>query len=315
MMAFVQWCVLLLSVAAAISVNADMTVDCNPDSVMVVWTEHKPHVDMSLFRLGSCYPTRVTAREVVFNVDFNECNFKKLVTASTLMYFSELLFISSPDSHVLPHSHLVVCEYERPKDYYPEIYEPVFSTYDTENLIFNMQLMNDFFSGPAKSTSFTLGSIIPIMASVRQASHQPLLLLLEECEASSTPDQRPGSSFHTIINNKGCLVDSKESRSKFEPRQKSSELRLSLQAFKFASGEEVFLHCTLVAWEPSGLDHTKKACHYVKDQGWESLDTPYSSLCDCCESTCKSRRTRSLTSAKHGIAHKVMLGPLQITDF
>lgn len=37
-----------------------------------------------------------------------------------------------------------------------------------------------------------------------------------------------------------CLVDSKRSRSKFEPRQISSEIRLSLQAFRFALGQEVY---------------------------------------------------------------------------
>lgn len=101
-------------------------------------------------------------------------------------------------------------------------------------------------------------------------------------------------------------MDSKISRSKFEPRQKSSELHLSLQAFRFAHGgevrwprsikvassfldvglyfenlfantgncytlllvsQQVFIHCKLVAWDPAGLDNTKKACHYDKEHG------------------------------------------------
>lgn len=61
------------------------------------------------------------------------------------------------------------------------------------------------FTGPAESSSFLLGSLVPIMASVEQDSHQPLLLLLEECIASTTPDLRPGSSLHEIIANKGFV--------------------------------------------------------------------------------------------------------------
>ncbi|KAJ4937119.1 hypothetical protein JOQ06_001701 [Pogonophryne albipinna] len=63
-------------------------------------------------------------------------------------------------------------------------------------------------------------------------------------------------------------------------------------------GEEVFIHCKLLVWDPNGLDSTKKACHFVKGHGWELLDNlAQSNLCDCCESKCKSRRQRSVASA------------------
>ncbi|KAK1898404.1 Zona pellucida sperm-binding protein 3 [Dissostichus eleginoides] len=185
----------------------------------------------------------------------------------------------------------------RPKDWYATIYDPVFKTYSLGDLQFNIGLMNEDFSGPAESTRFPLGSIIPIMASVVQKTHQPLLLLLEECVAATTPELYPESTMYPIISNKGCLLESVSSRSKFEPRQKSSEIRLSLQTFTFAMGEEVFIHCKLLAWDPNGLDSTKKACHFVEGHGWELLDNlAQSNLCDCCESTCKSRRQRSVAS-------------------
>uniref|UniRef100_A0A4W6CPT2 Zona pellucida glycoprotein 3f, tandem duplicate 1 n=1 Tax=Lates calcarifer TaxID=8187 RepID=A0A4W6CPT2_LATCA len=302
MMAFSWQGVLLLSLVAAVSVYADMKLDCRPGFVTVVWTESRSQADPSLFRLGNCFPTSITAREVVFSVDFNDCNFRTMVTGNQLIYTNDLLYISSPDSSVLPVIHPVVCTYERPKDWYPLIYDPVFNTYGEGDLVFAIRLMNDDFSGPAKSTSFPLGSFIPIMASVELMNHQPLLLLLEECVAAATPELQPESNLYPIITNKGCLVDSKISRSKFEPRENPSEMHLSLQAFRFALGKEVFIHCKLVAWDPIGLDNTKKACHYVKDQGWELLDNPaYSNLCDCCDSSCKSRKMRSVLSGKYCI--------------
>lgn len=63
--------------------------------------------------------------------------------------------------------------------------------------------ITDDFSGPAESTSFPLGSLIPIMASVAQNGHQPLLLLIEECLAATTPELQPESSIYPIITNKG----------------------------------------------------------------------------------------------------------------
>ncbi|KAK1898282.1 Zona pellucida sperm-binding protein 3 [Dissostichus eleginoides] len=91
----------------------------------------------------------------------------------------------------------------RPKDWYATIYDPVFKTYSLGDLQFNIGLMNDDFSGPAESTRFPLGSIIPIMASVVQNTHQPLLLLLEECVAATTPELYPESTTYPIISNKG----------------------------------------------------------------------------------------------------------------
>ncbi|KAM9349981.1 zona pellucida sperm-binding protein 3-like [Symphorus nematophorus] len=275
----------------------DMKLDCRPDYMTLVWTESRSQADTSLFRLGNCFPTSVSAREAVFSVELSDCNFRRLVTGDQLMYTNDLTYISSPDSQILPFTHSVVCAYERPKDWYPLIYDPVFHTYGQGDLVFHIELMNGDFSGPAESTSFPLGSFIPIMASVAQKTHQPLLLLPEECVAATTAELQPESSIYPIITNKGCLVDSKISRSKFEPRQKSSEIHLSLQAFRFALGEEVFIHCRLVAWDPIGLDSTHKACHYDKEYGWELLDnSAYSSLCDCCDSSCKSRSMRSLSS-------------------
>ncbi|XP_054623904.1 zona pellucida sperm-binding protein 3-like isoform X2 [Dunckerocampus dactyliophorus] len=303
----------LLSLAVAASVHAEMKLDCRPGFVSLVWTESRSRADPSLFRLGGCAPTSTTARSATFNVEFTDCNFRSMVTGSQLLYTSELTYSSDSKGQTLIQP--VVCIFNRPKDYFPITYDPVFETSGQSDLIFHMALMNDDFSGPAESTHFALGSFIPIMARVEQNSHQPLLLLMEECVAATTPQLHPDSNLYNIITNKGCLTDSKRSRSRFEPREMSSEIHLSLQAFRFALGEEVFIHCKLVAWDPEGLDATKKACRFVKGHGWKLLDNPaFSNLCDCCDSSCKSRWTRSTHSGHHGMAQNVVLGPLTITE-
>ncbi|XP_077357022.1 zona pellucida sperm-binding protein 3-like [Festucalex cinctus] len=312
MMAFVWHSALLLSFAAAIAVYADVKLDCRPDFVTLVWTETRHHADTSLFRLGTCAPASSSVREATFNAEYTDCNFRTMVTENKVVHTNDLLYLS-PDSQVQTLVHPVICVFDRPKGWSPNTYEPVFSTYGQSGLVFHMALMNDDFTGPAESSRFALGSFIPIAARVEENAHQPMLLLMEECIATTTP-QPQTDHFYSIIGNKGCLLDSKLSRSRFQPREISSEIRLYLQAFKFALEEEVFIHCKLLAWDPSGIDITKKACNFVKGHGWELVDNPAHKLCDCCETTCKSRWSRSVHSGKHGVVQNAVLGPLTITE-
>uniref|UniRef100_A0A3B5LDV3 Zona pellucida glycoprotein 3f, tandem duplicate 1 n=1 Tax=Xiphophorus couchianus TaxID=32473 RepID=A0A3B5LDV3_9TELE len=278
--------------------SPDLKLDCGPDYVTLVWSDSRSQADASLFRLGSCFPTTFTTQEVVFNVELDNCNFRRLVSGNELNYTNDLFYMSSRDSYVLPFTLPVVCSYQRPKDWYPILYDPVSSTYGVEDLVFYIELMNADFSGPAETATFPLGSMIPIMASVEAVAHQPLLLLLEECVAATTSDLEIAVETYTIITNKGCLVDSKISHSKFEQRQKASELRLLLQAFRFGLGQEVT--CFFMWLHQEGL--------------WELLDNPvYSSICDCCDSSCKTRRARS-PGAGNGLFQKAVIGPLTIPD-
>ena len=64
----------------------------------------------------------------------------------------------------------------------------------------------DDFSDVATSTTFFLGSLIPIAAVVEQQAHQPLLLLLEECVASAAPELSQDSDVYSIIANKGYVL-------------------------------------------------------------------------------------------------------------
>uniref|UniRef100_A0A4W5KDA2 Zona pellucida glycoprotein 3f, tandem duplicate 1 n=1 Tax=Hucho hucho TaxID=62062 RepID=A0A4W5KDA2_9TELE len=188
--------------------------------------------------------------------------------------------------------------YCSPVDWAPPILDLVlFHTYGEGDLVYHMGLMKDDFSGPHLSREYPLGSFIHILATLEQKAHQPLLLLIEECGDRNTRAAAGGLRvpYHQGVCTIGCLVDSMTSNSKFEPRQETSDIHLSLQAFKFTVGEEVYIHCKILAWDPSGLDTSRKACHYV--QGWELLDDPsHSNLCSCCDSSCKSQRRRGIPS-------------------
>uniref|UniRef100_A0A8C7VMS2 ZP domain-containing protein n=1 Tax=Oncorhynchus mykiss TaxID=8022 RepID=A0A8C7VMS2_ONCMY len=198
----------------------------------------------------------------------------------------------------------------KPEGWIPLFLIPAYGSAEGHGgLVFHMALLNEDLTGLAKSSLFPLGSFIPIWAAVDQKDHQPLLLLLEECVAATTPELQSASLVYPIT--KGCLADGKTGNSRFLPRYHSSAILLYLQSFKFALGEEVYIHCKLVAWDPEVFD-TEKACHYIKETGeWELLDDPsQSDLCKCCDSSCKPRLKRE----PQGLVQNSVLGPLTIVE-
>lgn len=73
-----------LSPLLSLSLYLDMKLDCKGGFVTLVWTDGRSQMDTSLLRLGSCFPTSLTDREAVFTVDFNDCNFRRLVSSPEL---------------------------------------------------------------------------------------------------------------------------------------------------------------------------------------------------------------------------------------
>ncbi|XP_053294269.1 uncharacterized protein LOC128454767 isoform X2 [Pleuronectes platessa] len=305
MMTHLSLGVIIVAVLAATVADADVKVVCEKDSVKITWrisAELVPNA-ARLF-LGSCMPTQLSVLptgegEAHFNYKFADCKFKKLMKGKRLIYQNELTYRPQSKMHPAALIHPIECVSEGQGE-----------------LVVHMALLNAQLTGLAKTNVIPLGSFMPIWAAVEQKSHQPLLLLMEECVAASTPELHPGSPVYPIIANKGCLLESVRGHSLFLPRYHSSALILYLQSFKLGLGEEVYIHCKLVVWDPADLDETKKTCHYVKDsESWELLDDPLqSSLCSCCDSTCKSRSKRGVEWESHSQSHNSVLGPLVIVD-
>ncbi|KAK2821954.1 hypothetical protein Q5P01_022019 [Channa striata] len=314
---------IILAVYATTFAYADIQVLCENNSVSVTWrisAEFVPYA-ARLF-LGSCTPSQLNVMptgegEVLFNYPFADCRFKKLIKRKHLTYRNELTYRPynkyKPPFFVYP----VECVYKRPERWYPPFLNPGVGFSEGQGtLVFHMALLNAQLTGVAMTNVIHLGSFMPIWAAVEQKSHQPLLLLIEECVAATTPELHPDSQLYPIITNNGCLLESLRGNAMFLPRHQSSAIIIYMQSFMFGLGQEVYIHCKLVAWGLEGLDKNKKACHYVKkNERWELLDDlSQSSLCSCCESTCKSRTRRGVALESHSLRHKSVLGPLLIVN-
>uniref|UniRef100_A0A673INA8 Zona pellucida glycoprotein 3f, tandem duplicate 2 n=1 Tax=Sinocyclocheilus rhinocerous TaxID=307959 RepID=A0A673INA8_9TELE len=294
--------------------SIDVQITCGELSFHVKWKVDKSMTgNPARLFLGSCLASHFSnlsneGAVADFYYGLDDCGFRRMATWKYLVYENKLNYRPLPKPHPPSFSYPVRCVYDSRKIY-------CFSwSYYNNNL--HIIIPPDNFSGPAESNVFPLGSFVPIWAGVNQQAHQPLLLLLEECVASTTFEIYPDTLTYPLITNKGCLVDGKKSFSKFLPRYHSSSIILHLQAFRFALGQKVFIHCKLIAWDPDNLNETKKDCNYNKATGeWEFLDDPFqSSLCQCCDSACQGCGKRDTDSAPQGLVLKSVLGPLTFTE-
>ncbi|XP_042356166.1 uncharacterized protein si:ch211-67f13.7 isoform X2 [Plectropomus leopardus] len=149
---------------------------------------------------------------------------------------------------------------------------------------FQMELMDDSWSGPATSQVYQLGKTVNIQVSGPHLSTDGKLYI-STCYAS--PSSGFGSSLkYTVIDNFGCMLDSRRDpgASQFISRTDKT-LRFSLKAFQFTSDPdtEVSIHCKLfVTSDDPGPAH--KSCTY-RGNRWKAL-TGDDSICECCDSQC-----------------------------
>ncbi|XP_055017060.1 zona pellucida glycoprotein 3f, tandem duplicate 2 [Boleophthalmus pectinirostris] len=313
----------IVAVLSATLAKEDIKVSCLKDSVSIAWriqADLVPYV--ARIFLGNCKPSQFHVLptgdgEVLFHYQFAECRFKKRMKGKYIIFENELAF--RPQQRMKPAAFVfpIKCVTKRPDSWVPQFLNPGAGSSEARGgLVFHMALLNAELTGIAESNIIPLGSFMPIWAAVDQKSHQPLLLLMEECIAATTPKLYPDSQVYPLITNQGCLVESQVGNSVFLPRYHSSSIIVYLQSFRFGLGQELYIHCKLIAWDPDHLDRTKKACYYSKKSGsWELLDSPEkSSICSCCASNCMTRSRRHIDIELEALSYHSIVGPVIIVD-
>uniref|UniRef100_A0A8C1U201 ZP domain-containing protein n=1 Tax=Cyprinus carpio TaxID=7962 RepID=A0A8C1U201_CYPCA len=268
---------------------AEVTVDCGGDSVTVRWRlDSHQKLDPSKALLGSCPPKSTESGDtLLFSVSLGACGFFRQVTREQSNVTSGLLRNPIPKKITLRFKMLLII---RQSDYKLHFF------FFLNGLHYVIYLHNSDFSAPAPALHFRLGSVLPVRAAVESRSRRPLWIYIESCLAATDPEISRAAHVHPIITNAGCLMESKWGNSSFLPRRRPAEMRLYLQAFKFALGQNVsiFLLCDLEAWDVQRMD--QRACHYIQQQHrWELLDDPSQSyICSSCE-TSFFRRTDTVS--------------------
>ncbi|XP_018545460.1 zona pellucida sperm-binding protein 3 [Lates calcarifer] len=237
--------------------------------------------------------------DFLFTYPLTACDAVRETPQGYLVYRFVLHYEPSP-KRLLSRAHRIdvdiECHYQRNHHVYQLAVKPTWQTAVLRKRLmgrpsdFQIKLMDDSWTIPAKSQVYQLGQTVHFQVS---AMHLPSggKLYISSCYA--TPSSGSKSSLkYTIIGNFGCMLDSKTDpgASQFIYRTDKT-LRFSLKAFQFTADPdtEVSIHCKLsiTSEEPSPAH---KSCTFTGTR-WKAL-TGDDSICECCDSKCVTSKSR-----------------------
>ncbi|XP_072006072.1 zona pellucida sperm-binding protein 3-like [Engystomops pustulosus] len=247
--------------------------------------------------LGSCQPTAVQPNDVVFQNGLQECGSDVEMDPDWLIYKINLHYAPTPSSNVPiirsnPATVPIHCYYPRHGNVSSNAIKPTWSPYSTtvtseERLTFSLRLMNDDWSGPRDSLVFQLGDMFYIEASLDTKNHEPMMLFVDSCVATTNEDVTSTPRYE-IISYNGCLMDGMEEDSSavfVSPRSEANILRFMVDAFRFTDSAVslIYITCSLrAAAFNQSPDPMNKACSYSKaSSSWSPIEGP-SGICQCC---------------------------------
>ncbi|KAF1387912.1 hypothetical protein PFLUV_G00084840 [Perca fluviatilis] len=273
----------------------DVSVTCSTSDVVV---RVKPAfyglgADTEELKLGSNCKSNGVLRpngDLLFTYPLTACDAVRESPDGYLLYKYELHY--EPSGERFPRMTVdIECRYQRSNHVHRLIVRPTWETAVVRKWLkgsptdFQIELMDDSWSTPAESQVYQLGKTVNFEVSAPNLSNGGKLYI-NTCHATPSSGSKSHILKYTIIDNFGCLLDSKSNpgASQFISRTDNS-LRFSLKAFKFTSdpNPEIRIDCSLFV-TPEDAGPTHKSCTYVGN-GWKAL-TGDDSICECCDSQC-----------------------------
>nr|XP_049600913.1 uncharacterized protein LOC125983585 [Syngnathus scovelli] len=273
--------------------------------------------------LGQCRAFAVSDSELVIKAGLQQCGTQLRISEDSLIYSNQLTFSPAPyHRDVTRKSQSVVpvsCRYKRTHivSSPPRAPLQILATSrksPSASSDFSLKLMSDDWTRLRLSNVFYLGDMLNMEASYANPAPEPRRLFIDSCVATLSPEASSVPRYFLIENN-GCLADSKQpgSRARFLSRSRADVLRLQLDAFLFNRDERntLFLTCRLKVtsdmWRSSPVN---KACTYMNTR-WENVDgSP--DVCRCCHDTCRQYSHKHLKLDGTKVCDVISLGPLVI---
>nr|XP_046255999.1 zona pellucida sperm-binding protein 3d.2 [Scatophagus argus] len=269
----------------------------------------------SQVKLGTCQASKSTTDRLYFEYDLEMCGTKRTVSNNQVTYSNTLQYdpprLQGPIRRAAPFTLPVVCYYNRyqysykigytPKMQMRKIFKPM-----KNRAKFILTARNAQWERLSLSDQYVLGKPMYFEAEATSASEDErlyvhLCYVTPEKSHTSTP-QFP------VVTNFGCMVESKDSRSRFIP-YKTNAVRFSVDGFLFKgmTGQQLYMHCSM-SLGGSAPTLTAKSCNYdTKARRWVELYGS-DSVCTCCDSSCTSAastETKIISSRPWTIEPKV----------
>ncbi|KAM9312173.1 zona pellucida sperm-binding protein 3-like [Gastrophryne carolinensis] len=255
-----------------------------------------------------CKPDPSQTDMAVFQSPLQDCGntaemFQDWVIYSTILTYNPTapagIPISRTNAAIVP----IQCFYPRHGNVSSKAIKPTWAPFSTtvsssEKLAFNLQLMTSDWRD-ISPPFFKLGDIMYLQASVDIQNHAPMILFVDSCVATTTPDENSDPRYEIIADN-GCLMDGMQddaSSAFISPRVQPNELQFTVDAFIFLNLDisEIFITCNLRAVPVTQVpDDLNKACSFSKSSNsWSAVEGP-SNICQCCATkTCVTPASRS----------------------
>ncbi|XP_018421316.1 PREDICTED: zona pellucida sperm-binding protein 3-like [Nanorana parkeri] len=245
----------------------------------------------------SCKPSLQSndTTTIIFLNDLQECGRTLQVTSDYLIYSSVLTYSPLANGVIIrsnPAAVPIHCIYPRHGNVSSKTIKPTWAPFSTtvstqEKLLFSLTLMAEDWSGPRSSSVFQLGQSLNIEASVNTENHMSLIVFVDSCVATTSPDPNSSPNYDIIAAN-GCFMDAMTdaTSSAFRsPRIQQDKLQFTLEAFRFKDVDVsvIYITCNLRAVPASQVpDAMNKACSFNRQLGSWSPVEGSSNICQCC---------------------------------
>ncbi|KAK3515654.1 hypothetical protein QTP70_026432 [Hemibagrus guttatus] len=257
-------------------------------------------------RLGTCDVSRQTERSVLFQYDLHECGTRRQQMINQTLVYSNMLRYT-PDASVLgseTFSVPVACRFNRFHYSYKIGYVPsveklkFFKPMKTKGSV-SLTACDAQWNRLSPSETVVIGQPMYFEAETLYVPEDERLFV-HFCHVT-TNSSRVSSPHINVINNYGCLMDSKRSgQSRFINSTRRNVVRFIVDAFTLQGNVQkyLFIHCEM-SIRSIIPTQTSKLCSYNQlEHRWEELHGA-DSVCSCCDSTCVPERPtlmRPLTS-------------------
>ncbi|XP_055058871.2 zona pellucida sperm-binding protein 3b [Misgurnus anguillicaudatus] len=244
---------------------------------------------------GSCGAVQSGELEFTVVSNYKDCGTTLSITNEFVIYSNVLVYSPLPSPDGVLHQYGAVipiqCQFQRQYNVDSAAVAPTWIPYAAavsaaDFLDFSLRLMSDDWQHERGSNVYFLGDPIHLQASVTLANHLPLLLFVDHCVATPTPNVDESELQYSFIDYNGCLSDSmhSSSRSKFLQRTEGNKLNLLLDAFRFyrVTSNLIFITCYLKAIPAAySVSSQNRACSFI-DKRWQSVDGN-DQVCNSCE--------------------------------
>ncbi|XP_048116073.1 zona pellucida sperm-binding protein 3d.2 isoform X1 [Alosa alosa] len=246
---------------------------------------------------GTCQANNFTKHYLSFVYDVYECGSRRTIVNNRVAYSNTLRYAPvvtmGPIRRAIPFTLPITCHFNRfhysyKIGYKPKVQAQTFFKYMTSRqTVYTLTPFDAHWRRLNASDGYAIGR--PMFF---EAEGPPVesdgRLYIHSCHITANKSLTSEPRF-TVIDNFGCMADSKSSSESRFISYTRNTVRFSVDAFVFqgVTNKHLFMHCEMSVGGETPTVNDKSCSYNHKTKRWEEL-CGLDLVCSCCESTCIS---------------------------